>query len=71
MRRWFKGFLRPQVAGVVATLTGIVPARFLRAHFGGAPLIVGVGIVGMVLVFLFARVFLARNPVGKGANHHP
>lgn len=33
-------------------------------------LIVGIGIVGMALVFLFVRVFLARNPVREGADDH-
>jgi hypothetical protein len=27
-----------------------------------------IGIVGMALVFLFVRVFLARNPVSEGAH---
>jgi hypothetical protein len=29
-----------------------------------------VGVVGMALVFLFVRVFLARNPVREGAHDH-
>jgi len=30
------------------------------------PLIVILGVIGMALVFLFMRVFLARNPVREG-----
>jgi len=34
------------------------------------PIIVVIGIVGMALVFLFVRVFLARNPVRDADHDH-
>jgi hypothetical protein len=34
------------------------------------PLIVVLGAIGMALIFLFVRLFLARNPVGEGAHDH-
>jgi hypothetical protein len=34
------------------------------------PLIVILGIVGLTMVFLFERVFLARNPIDQAKNDH-
>ncbi len=46
-------------------LDAVVLAAFAAMKWQSDPLIVVVGIVGMALVFLFVRMFLARNPVGK------
>lgn len=52
------------------TLDAVVLAAFAVMKWRSDPLIVVVGIVGMALVFLFVRVFLARNPVREGAHDH-
>lgn len=44
---------------------------FAAMKWQSDPLIVVIGIVGMALVFLFVRVFLARNPAPEGAHDHP
>lgn len=52
------------------TLDAVVLVAFAVMKWRSDPLIVVVGIVGMALVFLFVRVFLARNPVLEGAHDH-
>jgi hypothetical protein len=52
------------------SLDTVVLAAFAAMKWQSDPLIVVVGIVGMALVFLFVRVFLARNPVREGAQDH-
>jgi hypothetical protein len=49
-------------------LDAVVLAAFAAMKWRSDPLIVVIGIVGMALVFLFVRVFLARNPVSEGAH---
>ena len=49
-------------------LDALVLAAFAAMKWQSDPLIVVVGIVGMALVFLFVRLFLARYPVGEGAH---
>jgi hypothetical protein len=44
-----------------------VLAAFATMKWQTDPLIVVIGLIGMALVFLFVRVFLARNPVREGA----
>jgi hypothetical protein len=51
-------------------LDAVVLAAFAAMKWQSDPLIVVVGILGMALVFLFVRLFLARNPVGEGAHDH-
>ena len=53
-----------------APLVIVVLAAFAAMKWQSDPLIVVVGVVGMALVFLFVRVFLARNPVREGAHDH-
>jgi amino acid transporter len=49
----------------------VVLAAFLAVKWTSDPMIVVVGVVGIVLVFLFERIFLKRNPVDEGAHEHP
>ena len=52
-------------------LDAVVLAAFTAMKWQSDPLIVVIGIVGMALVFMFVRVFLARNPVRDGdLDHH-
>jgi hypothetical protein len=51
-------------------LDAVVLAAFAAMKWQSDPLIVVIGLVGMALVFLFARVFLARNPVREGDDNH-
>ncbi|GHA33483.1 amino acid permease [Devosia pacifica] len=48
----------------------VVLAAFAAMKWQSDPLIVVIGIVGMALVFLFVRVFLARNPIKTGKHTH-
>lgn len=43
----------------------------MRHKWQSNPLIVVLGAIGTALVFLFVRVFLARNPVREGDHEHP
>lgn len=49
----------------------LVLVAFLAVKWTYDPMIVVVGVVGIVLVFLFERIFLKRNPVDEGAHDHP
>ena len=49
----------------------VVLVAFVAVKWTSDPMIVVVGVVGIVLVFLFERIFLKRNPVGEGAHDHP
>jgi amino acid transporter len=49
-------------------LDAVVLAAFATMKWQSDPLIVVIGIVGMALVFLFVRVFLARNPARESAH---
>jgi amino acid transporter len=49
----------------------VVLAAFLAVKWTSDPMIVVVGVVGIVLVFVFERIFLKRNPVDEGAHDHP
>jgi 1,4-dihydroxy-2-naphthoate octaprenyltransferase len=51
-------------------LDSVVLAAFAVMKWQSDPLIVGVGLVGMALVFLFVGVFLARNPVREADHDH-
>jgi amino acid transporter len=51
-------------------LDAVVLAAFAAMKWQSDPLIVGIGIVGMALVFLFVGFFLSRNPVREGAHDH-
>lgn len=51
-------------------LDAVVLAAFAAMKWQSDPLIVVLGLIGMALVFLFVRVFLARNPVGDGDHDH-
>jgi amino acid transporter len=50
------------------SLDAVVLAAFATMKWQTDPLIVVIGLIGMALVFLFVRVFLARNPVREGAH---
>ena len=52
-------------------LDAVVLAAFAAMKWRSDPLIVVIGIVGMALVFLFVRVFLARKPVREGISRPP
>lgn len=47
-------------------LDTVVLAAFAAMKWQSDPLIVVLGAIGMALVFLFVRGFLARNPIRKG-----
>ncbi|MDQ7813046.1 MAG: amino acid permease, partial [Brevundimonas sp.] len=49
-------------------LDAVVLAAFVAMKWRSDPLIVVIGAVGMALVFLFVRIYLARNPVTEGAH---
>ena len=51
-------------------LDAVVLGAFVVMKWQSDPLIVVTGLVGMALVFLFMRVFLARNSVREGAPDH-
>ena len=51
-------------------LDAVVLAAFTAMKWRSDPLIVVIGIVGMALVFMFVRVFLARNPVRESNHDH-
>jgi amino acid transporter len=51
-------------------LDAVVLAAFAAMKLQSDPLIVVLGIMGMTLVFLFERVFLARNPIDEGKHSH-
>ncbi len=51
-------------------LDALVLAAFAAMKWQSDPIIVVIGIVGMALVFLFVRVFLARNPVRDADHDH-
>ena len=51
-------------------LDAVVLVAFAAMKWQSDPLIVVIGIVGMALVFLFVRVFVAGNPI-KAGNHDP
>jgi hypothetical protein len=48
----------------------MVLAAFAAMKWQSDPLIVVIGLVGMALVFLFVRLFLARNPVKEDDHDH-
>jgi amino acid transporter len=48
----------------------IVLAAFMAMKWQSDPLIVVLGLIGITLVFLFERVFLARNPIREDARDH-
>ncbi len=48
----------------------VVLTTFAAIKWQSDPLIVGLGIVGMALVFVFERIFLARNPVSAGDHNN-
>jgi amino acid transporter len=48
----------------------VVLAAFAAMKWQSDPLIVILGIVGLTMVFLFERVFLARNPIDQAKNDH-
>ncbi|MCZ4288452.1 APC family permease [Hoeflea alexandrii] len=48
----------------------VVLATFAAIKWQSDPLIVGLGMVGMALVFLFERIFLTRHPVSAGDHHN-
>jgi len=59
--------------GVLLTaiaLDTVVLAAFAAMKWQTDPLIVVLAIVGMMAVFVFERVFLARNPAPEGAHDH-
>jgi general stress protein CsbA len=49
-------------------LDAVVLTAFAVMKWHSDPLIVVIGVIGMALVFLFVRVFLARNPVREDAH---
>ncbi|MEM5471055.1 APC family permease [Hoeflea sp. AS60] len=49
-------------------LDSVVLATFATIKWQSDPSIVVVGLIGMTLVFVFERIFLARNPVSEGAD---
>lgn len=51
-------------------LDAVVLAAFAAIKWQSDPLIVVLGVIGMALVFLFERVFLARNPITEGDHDH-
>ena len=51
-------------------LDAVVLAAFAAIKWQSDPLIVVLGALGMALVFLFERVFLARNPIREGDHDH-
>jgi len=51
-------------------LDAVVLAAFAAMKWQSDPLIVVIGLLGMALVFLFMRVFLARNPVRVEKHDH-
>jgi len=52
------------------TLDVVVLTGFASMKWQSDPLIVVIGIVCMALVFLFERIFLARNPIGQVKHRH-
>jgi len=48
----------------------VVLATFAAIKWQSDPLIVGLGMVGMALVFLFERIFLTLHPVSAGDHHN-
>jgi amino acid transporter len=48
----------------------IVLAAFMTMKWQSDPLIVVLGLIGITVVFLVERVFLARNPIGEDARDH-
>lgn len=59
--------------GVLLTaiaLDTVVLAAFTAMKWQSDPLIVVLAVVGMMAVFVFERVFLARNPAPEGAHDH-
>lgn len=59
---------RGSVLLIAIALDAVVLAAFVAMKWRSDPLIVVFGAIGMALVFLFVRVFLARNPVREGDN---
>jgi hypothetical protein len=55
---------------VAIALDAVVLAAFAAMKWQSDPLIVVIGTIGMALVFLFVRAFLARNPVREGDHDH-
>jgi amino acid transporter len=51
-------------------LNAVVLAAFATMKWQSDPLIVILGIVGLTMVFLFERVFLARNPIDQAKHDH-
>jgi amino acid transporter len=51
-------------------LDAVVLAAFATMKWQSDPLIVILGIVGLTMVFLFERVFLARNPIDQAKHDH-
>ncbi len=51
-------------------LDAVVLIAFAAVKWQSDPLIVVLGLIGMALVFLFERFFLARNPVSEGDHDH-
>lgn len=51
-------------------LDAVVLIAFAVMKWQSDPLIVVLGLIGMVLVFVFERVFLARHPVSEGDHDH-
>lgn len=73
------GFYLTVALALVATLSGLIAsvfavsrmlAAFTAMKWQSDPLIVVLGAIGMALVFLFVRLFLARNPAWEGAHDH-
>ena len=56
---------RGSVLLAAIALDAVVLVAFAAIKWQSDPLIVVVGVIGMALVFLFERVFLARNPINK------
>ncbi len=56
---------RGSVLLAAITLDAVVLVAFTAIKWQSDPLIVVVGAIGMALVFMFERVFLARNPISK------
>jgi amino acid transporter len=51
-------------------LDAVVLAAFATMKWQSDPLIVILGILGLTMVFLFERVFLARNPIDQAKHDH-
>ncbi len=62
---------RGSVLLTAITLDAVILIAFAAMKWPSDPLIVVIGVLGMALVFLFVRVFLASNPVRESnLDHH-